>query len=188
MGTVNRGGLKGSCWEMDDFADGFTIERLSALHMNGAKFMLRINPDAPECARTIRCCAETTGLALKEGLHIFIEALFCRNENGHPVMKKDLVSLVKAAGVVSALGPTACRKWIELPLCPEYERAAASSTCSFLVVPDEREHESRKIVAEYTEQADMRGNVRGILLGRNVMFSEAPGKNARMISEVWHKM
>ena len=38
VGTVNRGGLKNTVWEMDDMPSCYTVDRLVKLRMDGVKF------------------------------------------------------------------------------------------------------------------------------------------------------
>ncbi len=188
IGTVNRGGLRDSAWEMDDMCTCFTVERLVKLRMDGAKFMIRINPRETESRHTLRYCAETVNAAEKQGLPVFIEALFVEtDENGHFVVKTDTESLCKVVGVVSALGCTSTQKWIELPRNPDYPAPAGAAACSVLVVPDESETETSSIIREYTKEKGIHPNVRGILLGRNVMFHDSdPFPLADAIGGAWH--
>lgn len=187
IGTVNRGGLKDVAWEMDDMCTCFTVERLAELNLDGIKFMLRINPDSEVNKHTLLYCAQTVNEAVKYQLPIFIEGLYIRTEAGNYVMKTDLESLVKTVGVVGALGCSSQSKWIELPLNEQYEVAAAATTNSILVVPDEVGVTKEEVIAEYTKQAGIAPNVRGILLGRNVMYSsDDPAELAEAIAKKWH--
>ena len=189
IGTVNRGGLKDTAWEMDDMCTCFTVEWLAALGLDGIKFMIRINPDCEASKNTLRYCADTVNLASKYQLPVFIEGLFVRTEESSYVMKTDLESLIKTAGVVSAIGCSSQQKWIELPLNPDYAVAVAATTCSVLVVPDETGRTQEEVITEYTAQVGIAPNVRGILLGRNVMYSrDDPAILARAIANKWHEI
>ena len=44
IGCMNRGGLPGSVWEMDDRFTAFTTRRMLVLGLDGGKFMVRIDP------------------------------------------------------------------------------------------------------------------------------------------------
>ena len=188
VGTVNRGGLKDVVWELDDIRTGFTIGHLKQMNLDGAKFMLRIHPDCEACKNTLRYCTETVNEAMQAQLPIFIEGLFIRTTGQEYQIQTDLESLIKTVGVVSALGTSSLGKWIELPLNPEYAKATAASTYSFLVVPDEYAQTPEEIIEEYTAQCGCAANVRGILLGRNVMYSETdPCILAEQIAAYWHK-
>src|SRR3989304_1380481 len=47
VGCMNRGGLRGTAFEMEDTFTAFTTERMQALRMDGAKFMFRLDPTDP---------------------------------------------------------------------------------------------------------------------------------------------
>lgn len=187
VGTVNRGGLKNTVWEMDDLPCCFTVERIRKLNMDGVKFMLRINPSDERSKNTLRYCAEAINDAAKYGLPIFIEALYVVTEKSGFVMKTDSESLCRVTGVTGALGCTGANKWIEIPLNNEYLIPTSATTCPVLVVPDEVENEPVAVVREYTKEIGINYNIRGILLGRNVMYNkEDPLPIAEAIADVWH--
>ncbi|MGI6090545.1 MAG: Cgl0159 family (beta/alpha)8-fold protein [Saccharofermentanales bacterium] len=174
IGTINRGGLKGSVWEMDDRPCCFTLERIKALGLNGAKFMLRLNPYQDDCRYTLTYCSDAINEAFNLGTNIFIEILFVEGDEeiGYTI-NKDVESIVKSVGVVSALGCSSLNKYLELPINKNYIDTVTASTCPVLVVPDEREFEDLEVVREYTEQSSLSKQVKGILLGRNVLFSDS---------------
>ena len=187
IGTVNRGGLKGTVWELDDMRTCFTVSRIAALRMDGVKFMLRVNPMEADSQKTVEYCAQTITEAAEYGLPVFIEVIYLTTENGRYVMKMDSESLCKVVGVAGALGCTGANKWLEVPVNQEYAIPVGATTGTVLVCPDEREDESFEVIKEYTEQIGTAYNVRGILLGRNVMFSEDdPFVLTEAIADVWH--
>lgn len=187
IGTVNRGGLKNTVWEMDDMPTCFTVERIHKLNMDGVKFMIRINPMDLNCRNTLLYCANTVNQAEAYGLPVFIEALYVETAENGFAMRTDTESLCKAVGVVSALGCTSAHKWIEVPLNQEYQIPVNATTCPVLVVPDEKEEEPVAVIEEYTKEIGLSYNIRGILLGRNVMYHEKdPLILAEAIADVWH--
>lgn len=187
VGTVNRGGLKNTAWEMDDLPACFTVDRIKKLNMDGVKFMIRINPMDERSKYTLQYCADTINEAEKYGLPVFIEALYVETAERGFVMKTDSESLCKVLGVVGALGCTGANKWIEVPLNREYHIPVSATTCPVLVVPDEAESEPDAVIREYTKEIGIADNIRGILLGRNVMFNESdPLPIAEAIASKWH--
>ena len=187
VGTVNRGGLKNTVWEMDDMPSCYTVERLKKLNMDGVKFMIRLNPMDERCRNTVRYCADAVNEAERAGLPIFIEALYVETTEKGFAMKTDSESLCKVVGVVGALGCRGVGKWIEVPLNEEYQVPTSATTCPVLVVPDEVKSEPIDVVKEYTKEIGLNDNIRGILLGRNVMYNDAdPMPIADAIADVWH--
>ena len=188
IGTVNRGGLKNTVWEMDDMPACYTVERLHKLNLDGVKFMIRLNPRDERCKHTVRYCADAVNEAERAGLPIFIEALYVETTEKGFVMKTDSESLCKVVGVVGALGCRGVGKWIEVPLNHEYAVPVSATTCPVLVVPDEIEDEPLAVVKEYTKEIGLHENIRGILLGRNIMFNEQdPLPIADAVAAVWHE-
>lgn len=187
VGTVNRGGLKNTIWEMDDLPVCFTVERINKLNMDGVKFMIRINPMDERAKYTVKYCADAINEAEKYGLPVFIEALYVETTENGFAMKTDSESLCKVVGVVGALGCTGANKWIEVPLNNEYHIPVGATTCPVFVVPDEIESEPEAVVKEYTKEIGIADNIRGILLGRNVMYNESdPLPIAEAIADIWH--
>ena len=154
----------------------------------GVKFMIRLNPMDERSKYTVRYCAEAVNAAESAGLPIFIEALYVETTETGFTMKTDSESLCKVVGVVGALGCRASGKWIEVPLNHEYAVPTAATTCPVLVVPDEVKSEPIEVVEEYTKEIGISSNIRGILLGRNVMYNESdPLPIAEAIADIWHK-
>ena len=187
VGAVNRGGLKNTVWEMDDMPACFTVKRIKKLNMDGVKFMIRLNPMDERSKYTLQYCADTINEAEEYGLPVFIEALYVETADKGFVMKTDSESLCKVVGVVGALGCTGANKWIEVPLNEEYHVPVSATTCPVLVVPDEAESEPEAVIREYTKEIGIADHIRGILLGRNVMYNESdPLPIAEAIASKWH--
>ena len=187
IGTVNRGGLKNTVWEMDDMPSCYTVERIKKLGMDGVKFMIRINPMDERSRHAVRYCADTVNEAERAGLPVFIEALYVENAEHGFVMKTDSESLCKVVGVVGALGCRASGKWIEVPLNSEYHIPVSATTCPVLVVPDETESDPVAVVREYTKEIGICDHIRGLLLGRNVMYNDSdPLPIADAVASIWH--
>jgi len=57
LGSVNRGGLPGSAFEIDDRLTGYTAGAIAAAGLDGGKMLLRIDPPDPATAPTLHACA-----------------------------------------------------------------------------------------------------------------------------------
>ena len=53
IGSVNRGGLAGSAWELDDPATGVTPATCCEWRLDGAKLLLRVDPSEPASLKKI---------------------------------------------------------------------------------------------------------------------------------------
>ncbi|MHB8620566.1 MAG: Cgl0159 family (beta/alpha)8-fold protein, partial [Chloroflexota bacterium] len=105
VGCVNRGGLAGGAWEMDDRATAYTPDGLVAGGLDGAKLMFRVDLTDPRTADTLSTCARTIDACAERGLLTFLEPLpITRQPNGDYSPSKSTDELVRLLGVASALG------------------------------------------------------------------------------------
>ena len=57
VGSMNRGGLAGTVFELDDRFTGYDAAAIAADGFEGGKMLLRIDPDDPATAATLEACA-----------------------------------------------------------------------------------------------------------------------------------
>jgi hypothetical protein len=62
VGSMNRGGLSGAAFEMEDTFTSLTAARLSELRADGGKMMYRLDPQDAASGRTILACAEARSM------------------------------------------------------------------------------------------------------------------------------
>ena len=46
IGSINRGGLAGTVFELDDFVTAYTAEAIVDMNLDGGKMLFRLNPDS----------------------------------------------------------------------------------------------------------------------------------------------
>src|SRR5690349_12810864 len=57
IGSMNRGGLAGTAFEMDDRFTGYDAASIAAMGFDGGKMLFRIDPDDPATVVTMEACA-----------------------------------------------------------------------------------------------------------------------------------
>lgn len=189
IGTVNRGGLKGTSWEMDDQCTCFTVEKIADLRFDGVKFMFRIDVTDDRSGKTIKYCNDIVNQSIKKGLPIFIESLYVNQTNAGYSVDTTTLNLVKTVGVASALGNSASMKWLEIPFKNNYEKVSMATTCPILALPDEVARKASDVIREYENKETIARNIKGMLLGTNVLLpiDEDPLCLANAISKIWHE-
>jgi hypothetical protein len=104
LASLNRAGLAGSSWEMNDPVSGATPATCAAWGLDGAKFLLRLCSDEPGSLATLLAAAPAISELNALSLPMFLEPLpVAKTEHGYQVSKR-ADALAKAAGVASALG------------------------------------------------------------------------------------
>jgi len=189
LGCLNRGGLSGTCFEMDDRMTGFTIERIIDLRLDAAKLMLRLDPDNPDTAKTIDYTVEAIRKCTSYNLPVFVEVLPVKKEDGKYKVRGTAYEIAKVVGVANGLGDSSLNTWLKLPYCENFSKVAMATTCPILMLGGDVKN-TPQVIKEFSEGMKAGGNVRGALIGRNVLFpagDEDPLAVALAINDIVHK-
>ena len=87
IGTMNRGGIIGASWELDDRLTAYDAEHIKSMGLDGGKTLLRIDETDPGTARTIEMVAQlTTQLADLELVSMIEPLPYLKNAEGRAVL------------------------------------------------------------------------------------------------------
>jgi DhnA family fructose-bisphosphate aldolase class Ia len=173
IASLNRGGLAGSNWELDDPMTGATAASCEAWRLDGAKILLRVDLSEPASLRTILATAGAINECTALHLPVFLEPLpVTRTANGYAVVKT-AEALARLAGVASALGTSSRRLWLKLPYTKGYQTVARATTLPILLLGGESAGDPAPFLRQLECVLRAGPNVRGALVGRNVLY---PGK------------
>lgn len=170
IGSLNRGGLAGSGWEMDDPITGASPATCARMGLDGAKLLLRICDEEKESLNTMLYCARAITEMSALSLPTFLEPLpVVKSDGGYKVVK-EAEALAKIVGVASALGDSSRYLWLKLPYCKNYEVVAGATTLPILLLGGESVGDATPLLREIEAGLASGTNVRGALVGRNVLF------------------
>lgn len=168
FGSMNRGGVVGSSFELDDRMTGYSAEGIAAAELDGGKMLLRIGPEDPATVRTLESCGEAvSALAAQQRVAIVEPFLTERTANG---LRNDLSTqaVVRSIHIAAGLGSTSAYTWLKIPAVDDMRSVAAATTLPLLVLGGE--------VAEGNEErwadALAQPNVRGLVIGRSLLYPE----------------
>jgi len=174
LGCMNRGGLAGAVFELDDRMTAYTPERIEAMRLDGAKMMFRLDLADPASLSTIEYCVRAINDLHNRDIPVFLEALYIERKDGKLTPAKHADALIKVVGVASALGASSALTWLKIPYCEQFERVAQATTCPILMLGGESRGNPTGILEEFAAGMTAGASVRGALVGRNVTF---PGKD-----------
>jgi DhnA family fructose-bisphosphate aldolase class Ia len=178
VASLNRGGLAGTRWEMNDPITGPTATTCAQYGLDGAKFLLRICDDEEESLVTLLEAARAIREMNASGLPTFLEPLpVVKTEKGYGVVRTP-EALARIAGVASALGDSSRRLWLKLPYCERYEIVARATTLPILLLGGESAGDAEVFLREVAEGLAAGPNVRGALVGRNILYPGELGPRA----------
>lgn len=168
--SLNRGGLAGSSWELDDPITGPTAAVAKAWRMDGVKLLMRVDERDPASLKTILACAQAISESNAQSVPIFLEPLpVTRTDNGYAVVKTP-EALARLAGVASALGNSSRYLWLKLPYCENYQTVVRATTLPILLLGGESAGDPAPFLRQLVSAMAAGSNVRGALVGRNVLY------------------
>ncbi|MEM2636743.1 MAG: deoxyribose-phosphate aldolase [Candidatus Korarchaeota archaeon] len=191
IGCMNRGGLKDSVFELDDRMTGLSIEGIRRLGLDGGKVMIRISLDDVASLDTLMAVKDAINDLSRHNIPIFIEPLpVKKNPDGKIINLKTAADYIKIINIVMGLGDSYGIKWLKIPYTPEFEKVVLSTTAPILMLGGGVRNETKEILEEFYAGMHTAPNVRGVLVGRNIMYpaqGEDPYAMASAIGVIVHQ-
>jgi hypothetical protein len=170
IGSMNRGGLYGATWTMDDRFTGYDADAVARCGLEGGKMLLRIDDTDAGTARTIEGCADAVSALAARGLLAMVEPLpYARNADGALALQRDSASLLRAVTVASALGSTSAYTWLKLPACDDPAAVFGATTLPCVVLGGVPGPDPEHDLAAWS-LALRQPSVRGLVVGRALLY------------------
>ncbi len=171
FGTMNRGGLMGADWELDDRMTAYSAATLDDHGLDGGKVLLRLADDDAGTASTLEACARAVDECAARGLPIMVEPLPYHHdpETGAAQLVADEDALLRAVAVGSGLGGTSSATWLKVPAAKNPERMLATTTLPALILGGTPGADPEATYASW-ERAMEVPNVRGLVVGRSLLY------------------
>lgn len=169
IGSMNRGGLAGASFELDDRFTGHTPAEMAARGFNGGKTLNRICFDDPGTVamleRTAQAIDEMAALELVTMLEPFISV----REDGKVKNLLDPENVIKSMAISSGLGASSAYTWLKLPVVEEIERVMEATTLPSLLLGGDPTAAPDEVYASW-EKALQPDAVRGLIVGRALLY------------------
>jgi hypothetical protein len=171
FGTMNRGGLAGAQWELDDRMTAYSAATLLANGLDGGKLLLRIADDDAGTAPTLEACARAVDECAAQGLPIMVEPLPYHRDptTGAAKLLDDEDALLRAVAVGSGLGGTSTATWLKVPASRNPARMLATTTLPALILGGQPGADPEATFASWARAMEV-PNVRGLVVGRALLY------------------
>jgi 5-deoxy-glucuronate isomerase len=170
IGTMNRGGLYGARWELDDRMTAYDAEHVATAGLDGGKVLLRLDDEDPGTASTLEACARAvTGLADRQLLAMVEPLPYTKDAEGRAVVDHSPDKLVRAAVVASGLGSSSAYTWLKVPAGESARLVLDATTCPALLLGGPRSSDLGATLAAFAEALD-HPHCRGLVVGRNLLY------------------
>lgn len=166
VGSMNRGGIAGTLFEMDDTFTSFTAKRLKKLRCDGGKMMYRLDPTEPASGRTITACAHAINDLRRHGLAAFLEPLGVKGLTP----AKDAATIIQNCGIASALGESSAHVWLKIPNCDELDKVCRATTLPLLLLGGPARETAQETLKDFATGLAAGSRIRGAIIGRNLLY------------------
>lgn len=169
VGSMNRGGLVGSSFELDDRFTGYDAATLTAMGFDGGKMLTRIALDERETVDTLEASARAVTDLAGRGLMALVEPFMSKRVDGRVVNDLSTEAVVRSAGIASGLGSTSRHTWLKLPVVDDMEAVAVSTTMPILLLGGDPTGPASETYARWRTALDAPG-VQGLVVGRALLY------------------
>jgi DhnA family fructose-bisphosphate aldolase class Ia len=172
MGSMNRGGLAGAAFELDDRFTGHRAEDIQRLGFDAGKLLLRIDYADPGSLTTLfstaRAIDEMAGLRLP----VFVEPFISRRISGKVTNDVSAEAVATSIAIASGLGGTSAYTWLKVPVTEnpdDMARVMETSTLPAVLLGGEVNGDQEGAYEKWRKALRL-PTVQGLVVGRTLLY------------------
>jgi len=169
IGSMNRGGLQGASFELDDRFTAYDARAIAAMGFEGGKMLTRVDLDDPGSVATLehsgRAVSELAGL----GLVAMVEPFLSRRVDGRVLNYLSPEGVIKSVHIAQALGTTSAYTWMKLPVVDGMDRVMDATTLPTLLLGGDPSGHPDDTYAAWGRALTL-PSVRGLVVGRALLY------------------
>ncbi|MGW6259118.1 Cgl0159 family (beta/alpha)8-fold protein [Streptomyces sp. NPDC055085] len=173
IGSMNRGGLAGSAFELDDRFTGHRPQDIERLGFDAGKLLLRIDYDDPGSLRTLESAARVIDAMAERRLPVFVEPFLCRRrEDG--ALRNDLSAeaVTRSLAIAAGLGGSSAYTWLKVPVTEnpdDMARVMETSTLPAVLLGGEVGDDQEGAYEKWRGALQL-PTVQGLVVGRSLLY------------------
>jgi DhnA family fructose-bisphosphate aldolase class Ia len=167
--SMNRGGLQGASFELDDRRTGYDVQGTIEARFDGAKMLTRIDLDDPGTVATLEQCGQAVTELNRAELIAMVEPFMSRRVGGKVVNDLTADAVIRSVHIAQGLGSSSAYTWMKLPVVEEMERVMAATTLPTLLLGGDPDGSPDETYAAW-QAALALPSVRGLVLGRTMLY------------------
>ncbi|MFD8816552.1 aldolase [Streptomyces sp. NPDC059627] len=168
FGSMNRAGLAGSVFEIDDRFTGYDAETIAAMGFDGGKMLTRIALTDPATPSALQDTARAVNELNDRRLIAMVEPFMSEWRDGR--IRNDLSTdaVIKSVTIASGLGRRTAYTWLKLPVVQDMERVLAASTLPALLLGGEVTDPEAAFAS--WGRALRQPTAQGLVVGRSLLY------------------
>ncbi|MFF0447480.1 deoxyribose-phosphate aldolase [Streptomyces sp. NPDC004609] len=172
IGSMNRGGLAGAAFELDDRFTGHRARDLHRLGFDAGKLLLRIDYQDPGSLDTLYATARAVDEMAEHRLPVFVEPFICHRVDGR--LRNDLSAeaVIRSIAIASGLAGTSAYTWLKVPVTDDPDDMATVMETSTLpaVILGGEIGDDQDGAYEKWRGALRLPTVQGLVVGRSLLY------------------
>ena len=169
IGSMNRGGLAGTSFEIDDRFTAYDAGSIAAAGFEGGKMLLRIDPDDAGTVTTLESCGRAVGDLAGHRLMAMVEPFISYRVDGRVRNELSAEAMIRAMTVAAGLGSTSAYTWLKVPVVADMERVMAATTLPALILGGEVTADAEAAYTQWSKALDL-PTVQGLVIGRSLLY------------------
>ena len=169
IGSMNRAGLQGATFEIDDRFTACDAGTIAAMGFDGGKMLTRVDYADAATAATLERCARAVDALADHGLLALIEPFVAGRVDGRLRVDLEVEAVMRSVAIASGLGRTSAYTWMKLPVMDEMAAVMRATTLPTLLLGGDPSGDRQAVYARW-ERALAAPGVRGLVVGRALLY------------------
>ncbi len=167
--SLNRGGLQGSSFELDDRNTGYDVQGTIDAGFDGLKMLTRIDLADPATVATLEAQAKIITELNRRRTIAMVEPFMSSRVGGKIVNDLSPDAVIKSMHIAQGLGASSAYTWLKLPVVHEMERVMDATTLPTLLLGGDPEGSPDETYAAWRAALAL-PSVRGLMVGRTLLY------------------
>jgi DhnA family fructose-bisphosphate aldolase class Ia len=169
VGSMNRGGLRGARFEMDDRYTAYSAQAVKDARFDFAKLLLRVNLGDAGTAPTLTGTAQAVSDAARLQLPIMLEPFMSAWQGDRVTNDLSTEAVILSMAIAAGLGESSAYSWLKLPVVGDMERVMAATTLPTLLLGGDPSADPDETYGRWADALALPG-VRGLVVGRTLLY------------------
>jgi hypothetical protein len=169
VGSMNRGGLAGTSFEIDDRFTAYDAQSIAGFGFDGGKMLTRIDPEDNATTATLESCARAVSELASHHLMAMVEPFISHRRDGRIHNELTSEAMIRAISVASGLGNTSAFTWLKVPIVDEMERVMAASSLPAVILGGEVSSDPDMAYSSWRRALAL-PTVKGLVIGRSLLY------------------
>jgi len=169
IGSMNRGGLLGAAFELDDRFTAYDAATIASMGFDGGKMLTRIDPADPGTVATLEASGRAVSELAAHKVMAMVEPFHSRRVDGHVVNDLSAAAVARSVAIAAGLGVTSAYTWLKLPVVDDMATVTAATTLPSLLLGGDPSGHPEETYAKWRGALALPG-VRGLVVGRALLY------------------